>query len=123
MGDRISLSGCFDTHPTRCVAIDTRLSVWVAKETGATAYVVELNCCEHRYWDDDPRPDIIDITIGKTLINTALPALFGAIDTWLQEHHLRALPHTWCARECGGTTGYDLVLEADALPVRPISAL
>ena len=104
---------------TNGVAVDTRMCVEVSKDLGANSFEVVLIRREHCYYDNDPRPDIIETTVCETLIDDPLPALFDAVDSWLRhEHRLRVLPHTWRAGACGGTTGFELLLGADALPLR-----
>lgn len=106
------------------IAVDTRMCVVVSKETGAGAFTVMLSREELRYWDDDPTPDIVETTVGETVLAAPLPMLFDAIDTWLlRAHHMRALPHSWKVGECGGTSGYDAFFEAVVLPARSVAAL
>ena len=106
------------------IAVDTRMCVVVSKETGAGAFTVMLSREELRYWDDDPTPDIVETTLGETVLAAPLPMLFDAIDAWLlRAHHMRALPHSWKVGECGGTSGYDAFFEAVVLPARPVAAL
>jgi len=98
--------------------------VVAVKETGRAAFTVSVAREELRYWDDDPTPDIVETTVGETVIAAPLPLLFDAIGTWLlRDHHLRALPHSWHVGECGGTSGYEAFFEAVVLPARPIAAL
>lgn len=104
------------------IAVDTRMCVVVSKEIGAAVFTVLLAHEELHYWDDDPMPDIVENTLGETIIAAPLPLLFDAVDKWLlRDHHVRALPHSWHVGECGGTSGYEAFFEAVALPARPIA--
>ena len=110
------------TGPTDSVAIDTRMCVEVSKDAGANTFEVVLIRRDHRYFDDDPRPDIIETRVCEMDCDCSLPALFDAVEQWLLDgHRLRALPHSWRVGACSGTTGYELLLDADALPIRPIA--
>ncbi len=103
---------------TEGVAIDTRMAVTASKEPGDTMFRVVLVRCEHRYWDDDPKPDVVETQISETTFDCSLPALFDAVDVWLREgHRLRALPHSWQVSACAGPVGCELSLEAAALPI------
>lgn len=102
------------------IAVDTRMCVVGLKETGAAAFTVSVAREEMRYWDDDPTPDIVETTVGETVIAAPLPLLFDAIGTWLlRDHRLRALPHSWHVGECGGTSGYGAYFEAVVLAGAP----
>lgn len=108
-----------ESAATTGVAIDTRLSVAASKEPGDTTFRVVLVRCEHRYWDDDPKPDVVETPISETTFDCSLPALFDAVDSWLREGYgLRALPHSWQVSACDGPVGYEVLLVADALPTR-----
>lgn len=106
-----------ESAATEGVAIDVRMVVTASKEPGARVFRVALVRCEHRYWDDDPEPDVIETRIAETTFSCSLPALFDAVDSWLREgYQLRALPHSWQVSASDAPVGCEVLLVADALP-------
>ncbi len=100
------------------VAIDARMVVTASKEAGTSAFSVVLVRREHRYWDDDPEPDVVEARVAETAFACSLPALFDAVDSWLSEgFQLRALPHSWHVSASDGPVGREELLVADALPI------
>ncbi|WP_156751449.1 hypothetical protein [Mycobacterium sp. 1245111.1] len=78
---------------------------------------------ETRYWDDDPKPEIVETIIAETELDSPLPAVFAAVDLWLTaSHHLRMVPSSWRPGITGPSTGYVVLLEGQAAPTDAIPA-
>ena len=121
MSDTIlqSSRGVVSTALLDTVVTSTQMWVEVSQATERT-FEVTLIRRDHRFYDDDPDPDLIETTVCERTITASLPAMFAAVDGWLiNEHRLRVLPHSWRALSC--QTGTDLLLEAHALPAQPIA--
>jgi hypothetical protein len=103
--------------------IEVNMKCELSQENPEQPFEATLIREETRYWDDDPKPEIVETIIAETELNSPLPAVFEAVDRWLTTgHHLRIVPSSWRPGITGPSTGYVVLLEGQAAPDDAIPA-
>lgn len=95
--------------------VAVRMVCELSQETASGSFTAALIREETRYWDDDPKPDIIESIVSETEIHALLPDVFSAVDHWLATtYRLRVLPTTWQSGNTGADTGLVVLLQGRA---------
>ena len=104
-------------------SIEVNLKCELSQEDPAQPFEAVLIREETRYWDDDPKPDVVETIVSETELDASLPAVFEAVDQWLSAaHHLRIVPSSWRPGITGPSTGFVVLLEGQAAPADAIPA-
>lgn len=110
------------SNPSDHVAVETTWRAELSLLSTGSAFQARLVREDTTYFDDDPAPEFAEQVLCEQNFPTSLPAVFGAVDDWLfQGHKLRVLAHTWTPCASGPDAGVALLLEAQAVPVHPVT--
>jgi hypothetical protein len=105
----------YDDH----IAVDVQMMCELSRESPTLPFVASLFRIETRWFADDDRPDVIETRVCEARFDSAVPAVFAAVDDWLlRGHRLRVPAPSWRHGDTGADTGLVFLLFGRALPVQ-----